>query len=375
MLTVQKVLQKHSSEYLRTHKLPLYQLKGVSSLLKCRTSVMGGHALYCDNGHFNGCWYNSCGHRSCAQCGALKRVRWQAKVESILLDSAHHHWVFTLPHELHEIWNYNRELCQKLLFESVRKTLQVLSADKRYLGAKLGAVLALHTWARNLTFHPHIHCLVTHGGIKDESWVEPKRKILFPVKVMTKLFRGKYLAGLKSALSRGELVVPDTKIHALNLLNKWGRQHWVIHCAKRYEHGRGVTKYLARYIRGGALKNSQLLQCNEKAVKYRYWSHERQKKESVTLSPSAFIGRLVSHIAYPRKQQYHFVGIYHNRSRKHLECARVHHGQQKVKKSEGVSWQSFMAESGREVCCEKCGGAVTRLVRFRSFCDFLKITK
>ncbi|EPW5502313.1 IS91 family transposase [Vibrio vulnificus] len=363
MPTLQRVMHQHFSEYQQTHKLPLYQLKGVSSLLKCRTEAMGGHALYCEEGHLNGYWYNSCGHRSCPQCGALKKERWQRKVEGMLLDIPYHHWVFTLPHALHDIWFYNREACQKLLFASVRKTLQVLSADKQYLGATLGAILSLHTWARNLTFHPHIHCLVTHGGLSEDDWVEPKRKIQFPAKVMMELFRGKYLAGIKKLLNLGKLVRPEgmSKAQLLSLLNRWGRQAWVVHCTKRYEHGSGVAKYLARYIRGGAIKNSQILKSNNRVVKYRYWSHERQKLESITLSSEQFIGRLLHHVALPRKPQYQFVGLYHNRSRESLSRARACHGQGEVDSMSELTWRDFLSQQEKVSCCSECGGALSRL--------------
>lgn len=373
-LTLQQVLQQHFPDYDRMHKLPLYQLKGVSALLKCRTAIMGGHALYCNKGHLNGYWYNSCGHRSCPQCGALKKEQWLRKVDSFLLDSPHHHWVFTLPHALHEVRYYNRELCQKLLFDSVRKTLQVLSADKQYLGAKFGGILSLHTWARNLTFHPHIHCLVTHGGLQDGKWVEPKRKVMFPAKVMMQLFRGKYLAGLKQLLSRGELLLPKemTKVRLLSLINKWGRLDWVVHCAKRYEHGKGVVKYLARYIRGGAIKNSQLLKCNKGAVEYKYWSHERQKVERVSLSPTDFITRVISHIALARKQQYHFIGLYHNRSRGLLKQARAYFNQGVIEVATDVSWSDYLDAQGSGLCCEQCGGKVVILRKLSQLeCHFL----
>jgi hypothetical protein len=376
-LTLQQVLQQHFPEYERTHKLPLYQLKGVSALMKCRTAIMGGHALYCEKGHLNGYWYNSCGHRSCPQCGALKKEKWLRKVDSFLLDSPHHHWVFTLPHALHDIWFYNRELCQKLLFDSVRKTLQVLSADKQYLRAKFGGILSLHTWARNLTFHPHIHCLIAHGGLLDNNWVEPKRKVMFPAKVMMQLFRGKYLAGLKRLFSKGEVKLPIdmTKTQFLSLMNKWGRLNWVVHCAKRYEHGKGVIKYLARYIRGGAIKNSQLLKCSSERVQYRYWSHERQKVERISLSPSDFIERVLSHIALARKQQYHFIGLYHNRSRRLLTQARACLSQAPIEAVADIQWEEYLGELGNQLCCEQCGGQVMTLRKLSQLeCNFLKET-
>ncbi|WP_375320581.1 IS91 family transposase [Aliivibrio logei] len=365
--TVQTFLQKRFESYSKNHRLPLYQLKGISRLSSCRTSSMGGHALYCDNGHLNGYWYNSCGHRSCPQCGALKREQWLKKVDSFILDTSHHHWVFTLPHELHEIWRYNRALCQQTLFDSIRKTIQILSADERFLGAKVGCVLALHTWARNLTFHPHIHCLVTHGGLGNDGWVEPKKSILFPARVMMKLFRGKFIAALRAAMNKGELNYPESlsKQNVLNLFNKWGVFDWVVHCTKPYSHGAGVVKYLARYVRGGAIKNSQILHVSNKEVRVRYKSHQTKKTEMLRLKPNQFIERILSHIAIPKKQQYHFVGLYHNRCRERLNTARQYLGQERIKDMSPLLWREYAESKGQVPCCDECGGKVTVLARFR----------
>ena len=171
--------------------------------MKCRTAALGGHCVYCEEGHLNGVWYNSCKHRSCPQCSALKSAQWQQKAESLLLKCQHHHWVFTLPHDLHPLWNFNRALCQRLFFISVRETLQKLIKDERYLAAIPGFILALHTWARNQVFHPHIHCVISHGGLDNAGvWQTPKRKCFLPAKVIMSIFRGKYLSGLKKALGK-----------------------------------------------------------------------------------------------------------------------------------------------------------------------------
>ena len=365
--TVQSFMQQALEPYLKSHRLPRYQLKGASRLRACRTAAMGGHALYCGNGHFNGYWYNSCGHRSCPQCGALKREQWQRKVEGFILDCPHHHWVFTLPHALHVLWCYNREQCQQLLFKSVRETIQQLSADSQYLGARSGCILALHTWARNLSFHPHIHCLVTHGGQRETEWVKPKKDILFPAKVMMKLFRGKYLSVLRGLLVDGELSYPSelSKAQVASLLNQWGREDWVVHCTRQYSHGHGVAKYLARYIRGGAIKNTQLRHVSATEVRYSYKSHQTQRTESMTMSHNDFMARIVSHVALPRKQQYHFVGLYHNRSRERLNKARSCLGQAAVGEVKAVSWREFMGAKGDAPCCEACGEQVTVLKRVK----------
>jgi len=363
-VTVQSFLQQYFLNYQHSHALPLYQIKAAEQLMKCRTAALGGHAVYCENGHLNGVWYNSCKHRSCPQCCSLKSAQWQQKAESLLLKCKHHHWVFTLPHDLHSIWCFNRAFCQRLFFISVRETLQKLTADERYLAAKPGYIFALHTWARNQVFHPHLHCVISHGGLDSAGvWKTPKRKAFLPAKVMMSIFRGKYLSGLKKALAANELVVPtdESAQQVINLCNKLGRTDWVVHCVKPYEHGHGVAKYLARYIRGGAIKNSQLLRITNNTILFRYQSHQSKQTEYMKLSSDQFMQRLLSHFAIPRKQQYQMLGLYHGRCKDALNNAREFLGQEEVEEFTAVDWQIFMKKQNSTFCCKKCGAPLTQL--------------
>jgi len=362
--TVQSFLQASFTHYQKNHRLPLYQIKAAEQLMRCRTEALGGHSVYCEEGHLNGVWYNSCRHRSCPQCSALKSAQWQQRTEAMLLNCKHHHWVFTLPHDLHGIWRFNREFCQQLLFTCVRETLQKLSRDPRYLAATPGFILALHTWARNQTFHPHIHCVISHGGLDSTGqWQTPKRESYLPAKVMMMIFRGKYLAGLKEALLLGELVVPteNTAQQVINLCNKLGRKDWVVHCVKPYEHGQGVAKYLARYIRGGAIKNSQLVHLGQHHVKIRYKSHQTKQTEYLNLSHEEFMQRLLSHVAIPKKPHYQMVGLYHGKCRDKLNCARRSLGQVDVDIGNTLDWESFLEKQGELACCEQCGKPLNQL--------------
>jgi nitrite reductase/ring-hydroxylating ferredoxin subunit len=362
--TVQSFLQQSFLNYQTTHAMPLYQLKAAQQLMVCRTQTLGGHAVYCEDGHLNGVWYNSCKHRSCPQCCALKSAQWQQRAEALLLECQHHHWVFTLPHDLHAIWRFNRAFCQPLFFRCVRETLQKLSQDPRYLAATPGYILAFHSWARNQVFHPHIHCVISHGGLdKTGHWHTPKRQSFLPAKVMMHIFRGKYLAGIKKALASGDLVVPtnETKQRVINLCNKLGRTDWILHCVPAYEHGVGVAKYLARYIKGGAIKNSQILRITEHSIKFRYKSHQTKQTEYLTLTHAQFMQRLLSHIAIPRKQQYQLLGLYHGRSRAKLNVAREQLGQVAVEKIKEIDWQIFMDSKGIRALCETCGKPLMQL--------------
>ena len=362
--TVQGFLKRSFTNYQKSHRLPLYQIKGAEQLMRCRTEALGGHSVYCEDGHLNGVWYNSCRHRSCPQCSALKSEQWQQRAEALLLNCKHHHWVFTLPHDLHDIWRFNREFCQQLLIQCVRETIQKLSRDPRYLAATPGVILALHTWARNQTFHPHIHCVISHGGLdKSGEWQTPKRESFLPAKVMMMIFRGKYLEGVKQALTAGELVVPSNtrEQQVINLCNKLGRKDWVVYCVKPYEHGQGVAKYLARYIRGGAIKNSQIIHVSEYHIRIRYKSHQTQQTEYLSLTHEEFMQRLLSHIAIPRKPQYQFVGLYHGNCRDKLNQARQALGQGDVEGNQVFNWQEFMEKQGERKCCEQCGKPLSQL--------------
>ncbi len=362
--TVQSFLKTSFTTYQKAHSLPLYQVKAAEQLMRCRTEALGGHSVYCEDGHLNGVWYNSCRHRSCPQCSALKSEQWQQRVESLLLQCKHHHWVFTLPHDLHGIWRFNRAFSQQLLFTSVRETIQQLSRDPRYLNAMPGVILALHTWARNQTFHPHIHCVISHGGLDSTGkWQVPTRKSYLPAKVMMMIFRGKYLAGIKKALAADELVIPsnESEQRLLNLCNKLGRQDWVVYCAKPYEHGHGVAKYLARYIRGGAIKNSQIICQSKDQIRIRYKSHQTKQTEYLQLSHEQFMQRLLSHVAFPKKPHYQMVGLYHGKCREKLNQAREVLGQLAVNEIKVLDWQSFVKRQGAVACCKQCGKTLNQL--------------
>ena len=292
-LTVQSLLNSKLGDYLTRHKLPLYQLKALDAITRCRTRMLGGHSVYCENGHLHGVWYNSCKHRNCPQCHAIGSERWQLKLNNLILDTTHHHWIFTIPHDLLPLWRFNRRVLQKMLFDSVNETIKKLSSDPKYLGAIPGYLLALHTWARNLVLHPHIHCLITHGGVNtSNSWVAPKRVIFIPAKVLMKIFRGKLLEKIRNGINKKQLAIPTASSDRLelNLCNKLGRRDWVLHCCKPYTHGNSVAKYLARYIKGGAVKNSQLISLRNNQVTFRYKSHQTKRTEYLKLNSDVFIG-------------------------------------------------------------------------------------
>ena len=362
--TIQQFLKGYFEKYLQTHGMPSYQIKACRKLIQCRTEALGGHAVYCENDHLNGVWYNSCKHRSCPQCQGLRSEHWLQKTEAMLLDCDHHHWVFTLPHELHEIWQFNKAFCFSLLFRSVGDTIKKLSDDVKYLGAKAGFFLAFHSWGRNLIFHPHIHCVISHGGLdKQGEWQAPKRECFLPAKVLGAIFRGKYLAGIREELKREHLVVPTNTSaqKIINLCNKWGRRDWVVHCVDAHKQGKGTAEYIGRYVSGGAIRNSQVMEVSEDSIRFRYKSHRTKKTEFLRMSNEQFMERFLHHIALPRKKQSQFYGLYHHCCRAKLNQARKHLGQAACEKIEVLSWQAFVAKKTKKAVCAQCGQPLTKL--------------
>jgi len=360
--TVSSILQDHLEDFLGFVRIPQYQLKALKSYRACRTPALGSHSRYCENGHLMGVWYSSCKRRGCAQCQGLANARWLALQKERLLPVTHHHWVFTLPHELLPLWRYNRELMQDLLFRAVADVLATLSHDPQYLDAQPGFVLTLHTWGRNLSLHPHIHCLIAHGGLsRSGEWVEPKKSRLFPARVMMQLFRGKLLAALRAET---ELVrPPDLSPPRLRtLINKLGRTGWVVHCCKPYRHGRGVLSYLSRYVRSGPIGNRQLRYADADRVVFEYHNHRTAKRSRQRLTPSQFILRLCDHIPQWGKPTIRQYGLYHGCRRQALNHARQIHGLDRVRTIVPIQWQEYLQKLGHLPQCEQCGGQLRDLV-------------
>jgi len=357
-ITTQGLLRAHLDEILAQHKFPLYQIKTLRKLSVCRTEQLGAHSQYCEAGHLNGVWYNSCKNRSCPQCQGIAREEWLQNTQQCLLDCPHHHIVFTLPESLNELWRYNRELMADLLFGAVNTTLKTFSQSPQYFGGTAGLLMVLHTWGRNLSLHPHIHCIMSHGGLDAKSqWVSPQKKILFPQKPVMMVFRGRFLAGVRKALDQGKLILPpkvdDCAIRTL--VNKLGCRDWVVHFCERYEHSCGVAKYLSRYVRGGPFKNHQLNLLKDGKVAFRYQSHQTKRQESLVLTVEGLVQRMAQHIALPRKPNVRYGGLYSASLRPRLNLARECLGQAAVSERVLLNWQVFLEQYGLVPTCKECG--------------------
>lgn len=357
-LSINSLLNKNNERILNSVRVPYYQFKSLKNLKCCRTSALGGHAQYCPDGHLNGVWYNSCKQRGCPQCQGLATEEWLHNTQSILLDRPHHHIVFTIPSELNIYWSYNRALFAEVLFSSVRETIKAFSQDKRYLDATPGSIATLHTWGRNLGLHPHIHLLITHGGLNvDGEWVEPKKKHLFPQKPVMMVFRGKFLARLKRRLKSNLVEFPEGKdsVHLSVLMNKLGRKDWMVHFCPRYDYASGVAKYLARYVKNGPIRNSQIKPSADGTVRFQYKSHQTGKIESMILGEADFMQRLAQHTPLPRQPSVRYGGLYSSSCRVRLNCAREHLRQQSVPERSALFWIDYLESKGIDLSCDTCG--------------------
>jgi hypothetical protein len=312
LVTLQTLFQDAFPAYEQSHALPAHVRRAAHALMQCRTAALRGHIQACPDGHVSRVWDNSCRHRSCPQCAYLQTERWLALQQARLLACDHAHVIFTLPHDLHPLWLANVPVMTTLLFQTVRDTLGTLLADPQYLGAQPGILAALHPWSQTLVLHPHLHCLVTGGGLTPDGHGQAVRNgFLLPARVVMAVFRGKMLDAIRRAWTRGEWVVPEglRPQQVLNLLNRLGhpmKTRWHVRLMERYAHGAGVVTYLARYLRGGPIKNGRLGAYDGARVTFTCRTRQEEADGArpgipqMTLPVADFLQRWLWHVPVPQ---------------------------------------------------------------------------
>lgn len=310
-------------------KYPAYQSscahtqKVLQRLKSCRTSSLGYHVYRCSE---EGCrhvkyQYHSCRDRHCPQCGALKKQQWIEARTAELLPVKYYHVVFTLPDELNGLVMGHRRELYKLLFDASSQTLLKFAADPKYLAALPGVISVLHTWGQQLSFHPHIHCIVSGGGIApDGSWKQATKndwQFLFPVKAMSKVYRGKFMERLKELLDSAEVTAPaGTDVRGLiNLLYK---KDWVVYAKAPFGGPHAVIEYLGRYTHKVAISNHRISSIDEQddTVSFHYKDYaDESKQKQMTLKGEEFIRRFEQHILPKGFTKIRTYGYLSNRNR------------------------------------------------------------
>lgn len=366
--TLQRLFQHHFSQLADTERLPPHWYRAANKLSRCRTAALGGHVQACPEGHLERVWYNSCKHRSCPQCKGLQMARWLQQQRERLLHCPHHHIIFTIPHELNPLWQRNTAAMMELLFQCTSQCLQELLNDERRLaGAEPGYLLALHTWGRSLSLHPHLHCLITDGGLSDAGWQHPKGSCLLPARVLMAKFRGKLLALVRRAIDRQTLRLPDEVSHERmhSCLNHLFRKKWNVRIETRYDHGQGLVQYLARYVRGGPLHDGQIRLTNAQQVNFTYTPH----RDSATAyrsvcsahTPEGFLKLVLQHVPEPGKHTVRSYGLYAPRKTARLNLARTVFRQSPITKIAPLTWQAYYAQHVTQPTahvCLVCGAAI-----------------
>jgi hypothetical protein len=325
-LTVAEVIRSCLDEFLQrrgSRLMPVHR-RALKDLASCRTAALGGHVLGClECGHWQ-IAYNSCGNRHCPTCQATAAARWLEARAAELLPTPYFHIVFTLPNTLDPIALVNPRVVYDLLLRSAAATLLEVAADPELLGAQTGVLAVLHTWGQNLQFHPHLHCVVPGGGLSPDGarWIASSSSFFLPVRVLSRVFRGKFLAGLKAAFSKGQLGFVghgDTLVDAADfqrVLSAAAQVEWVVYAKPPFGGPEHVLKYLARYTHRVAISNGRLLGLQEGMVRFRYkdYAHGRRKRV-MTLSALEFVRRLLLHILPPGFVRIRHYGILANRHR------------------------------------------------------------
>jgi hypothetical protein len=323
---VAEVIRSCVDDFLDEHggKLTPEQRRALTDLTACRTAAMGGHVLGCPECGHQQIAYNSCGNRHCPTCQATAAARWLDARAAELLPVPYFHVVFTLPDALDPIALANPRVVYDLLLRSAAETVLELAADPKHLGARTGVLTVLHTWGQTLQFHPHVHCVVPGGGLSPDRtrWTRSAPRFFLPVEVLSRVFRGKFLAGLRAAKAAGKLRLAsprpqETTAKFERLLSACARTGWVVHVKRPFASPEVVLKYLARYTHRVAISNSRLLDLQDGKVHFRYKDYaHRGRKRVLTLASLEFVRRFLLHVLPTGLVRIRHYGILSNRHRR-----------------------------------------------------------
>lgn len=310
--TLQNIFRLGFDRYRQRHGMSIEHYQAANAIMRCQRAELGKEEWRCEHDGYIEQQAHACRHRSCPRCQRSYTQQWLDKTQARLLPCDHYHVVFTLPHELNELWQHNREWSADHLFKASAETLRQLLKDERYLGAEVGLLATLHTWGRTASFHPHVHVLVTGGGLRGERWRPLRKAFLLPVGVMKAKFRGKWLSWLNAAYARGELKLPShwSDRDWRHALAQAARKTWNVRIQGPYRHGSGVVNYLSRYLHGGPIKDHRLIQADANQVRFRYRDHHDGREKTMTLKTDHFIRRVLWHVPVKGQHNVRYYGLY-----------------------------------------------------------------
>jgi len=325
---VADVFNLYIDDYLKTHNISSNQSKVVWRITHCRTASLGGHLLECEHCHYQEISYNSCRDRHCPKCQYSLKEEWVKSRIKELLPIPYYHVVFTLPHALNDLILYNKEVFYDLLFKSASGALKEFSRDSRYLGAEIGFIGILHTWGQKLGYHVHVHFIVSGGGYDSEKgWVPLpyKGKFLFPVRALSKMYRGKFISGLKKVYYKESLKIPDSLSYIRaghmfeSFLDEISYSKWRVYCKKPFSGPEEVIRYIGRYTHRVAISNYRLKSILNNQVLFSYKDYKDNNRiKTLTLSSAEFIRRYLLHILPKGFKKIRFYGFWSGSRKKEI---------------------------------------------------------
>jgi hypothetical protein len=325
-LEVADIVRTYGTAFVRRHGrwLTGLHLKVLRAIAACRTAALGGHIDQCDRCGQRAISYNSCLNRHCPKCQAAARQRWLAKRSAELLPVPYYHVVFTLPHVLAPLALQNKAAVYSLLFRAVGETLLQIAADPKHLGAEIGFLAVLHTWGQTLLHHPHVHCVVPGGGLSPDHrrWIACEHNFFLPVKVLSLVFRGKFLQALERAFQQhkltlaGQLIPLQSPAAFAALLHAAAQHNWVVYAKRPFAGPSQVLAYLSRYTHRVAIANSRLLSMANGKVTFGWWDYAHgQQARTMTLEAEEFLRRFLLHVLPPGFVRIRYFGVLANRHR------------------------------------------------------------
>jgi hypothetical protein len=311
VIEVADVFRGYGSDYLQkfSERMPASHRRAFQDILRCRTPVMGGHVFECNHCGKLRYSYHSCRNRSCPKCHKSDNQAWLQGREKELLPVPYYHVIFTLTHELSGFMRLYQQDLYSLLIKTAADSVIKLAADPHYVGGQVGVMAVLHTWGSNLSYHLHVHCLVTGGGLSPDgqTWMPARDNYLVPVNALSKLFRGLFLARIRK------------QFEDIDLPKSIWQKDWVVHCKPAVHGTRTVLNYLARYIHRVAIVNSRILSVDNGNVTFRYKDSKRGAYiKTMTVSSEEFIRRFLQHALPAGVHKVRYYGLWSPSNRKKL---------------------------------------------------------
>jgi hypothetical protein len=359
------ILREGFGDYLRQFgPFPKQHYDVTNAITRCRTEALGSHLYQCGSCGHEVALHNSCRNRHCPQCQALRSAFWAQKRMEEVLPTRYFHVVFTVPCQLNAYALRNQKTFYAILFKAVSETLLQLGRDDERLGGLIGAICVLHTWGQTLMDHPHIHCIVPGGGLVDarSRWEPSKKDFLFPVAVMRKMFRGKFMSYFREALKSGEISCLPVQPQSIEpLITTLYTIPWVVYVKRPFASPRAVINYLSAYTHRVAISNSRIIKLEDGKVSFRYKDYADNKRaKTMTLTAVEFIRRFMMHVLPKGFMRIRYYGFFGNSVKKKL-LPIISELCLKAMRRTDAFLDTFLKEATRisgtvrKLCCPACG--------------------